>query len=447
MHRHRVVVVGGGQAGLAMSHCLKRRGVDHLVLEKHRLAHEWRERRWDSFCLVTPNWQCRLPGFPYRGPDPHGFMVKEEIVGYLEAYARSFDPPVREDVEVTALRRDPAGGFRVASSAGEWQADAVVIATGGYHRPSIPRLAERLPAGLAQLHSCAYRNPQELPPGPVLVVGTGQSGCQIAEDLHLAGRRVHLSVGSAPRTARRYRGKDVVEWLEAMGHYALPVDEHPLGQRVRDKANHYVTGRDGGRDIDLRQRAREGMLLHGRLRDVRDGRLQFANDLRENLDHADEVAESIKNSIDQYIAAAGLDALEEPRYRAVWQPPAGSAPDLAASELAAVIWCTGFSSDYRWVELPLFDGAGYPCHHRGVTAVPGIYFLGLPWLHTWGSGRFCGVGADAEHLADRITEEARFAAGEEGEIHVQTRDEPGSPRREKSQRSELGQAGRYGGAG
>jgi putative flavoprotein involved in K+ transport len=237
----------------------------------------------------------------------------------------------------------------------------------------------------------------------VLVVGTGQSGCQIAEDLHLAGRRVHLAVGSAPRTARRYRGKDVVEWLDAMGYYRMPAGEHPLGDRVRDKTNHYVTGRDGGRDIDLRRFALEGMQLHGRLVDLRGTSAAFAADLAANLDRADASAEKIKDSIDGFISARGIAAPTEPRYRAVWRP--GDEPctlDLAAAGISAVIWCTGFRSDWRWVEVPIFDGGGYPCNVRGVTAVEGIYVLGLPWLHTWGSGRLSGVGEDAEYVAERI---------------------------------------------
>jgi putative flavoprotein involved in K+ transport len=401
MRHHEVVVIGAGQAGLAVSHCLRARGIEHVVLEKDRIGHEWRERRWDSFCLVTPNWQCQLPGFPYRGPDPTGFMGRAQIVRYLEDYARSFDAPVREGVAVTALR--PAGaGFAVMTDAGPLQAEAVVIAVGGYHRPAIPRVAERLPNHVIQLHSSQYRSPEALGAGAVLVVGSGQSGCQIAEDLHLAGRRVHLSVGSAPRTARRYRGKDVVEWLDRMGHYRLPVHQHPLKERVREKANHYVTGRDGGRDIDLRQRACEGMVLHGRLAEVRDGALHFAADLAQNLDQADAVAESIKTSIDKFIATEGIDAPVEPRYRPVWQPGEESRAVLPLAELSTVIWATGFVPDYRWVELPVFDGRGHPCQQRGITAVEGLYFLGLPWMYTWGSGRFCGVGPDAEHLVERI---------------------------------------------
>lgn len=414
--RRRVVVIGGGQAGLATSFCLKARGIDHVVLERHRIAHEWRERRWDSFCLVTPNWQCRLPGFPYAGSDPKGFMVKDDIVKYIEDYARSFEPPLMEGVSATVLRpaTDAAGGFDLSTSAGDCHADQVVVATGGYHTPAIPRLAERFPDSIVQLHSSAYRNPGALPAGAVLVVGTGQSGCQIAEDLHLAGRQVHLCVGSAPRTARRYRGRDVVEWLEDLGYYALPVEQHPLKERVRAKANHYVTGRDGGRDIDLRQRAREGMRLHGRLTGVRGGRLELADDLRQNLDQADAVAESIKATIDRMIAERGVEAPVEARYVPVWEPgPSDGAGilDVAAAGIGAVIWSTGYRADYGWIEVPIFDGRGYPVHQRGITTTPGLYFVGLPWQHTWGSGRFSGVAVDAEHVVDAIQRRMGVPAG------------------------------------
>jgi putative flavoprotein involved in K+ transport len=404
---HNAVVIGGGQAGLAMSYCLQQRGIEHVVLEKNRVGHEWREHRWDSFCLVTPNWQCRLPGFPYNGPDPHGFMLKDEIVRYLEDYVRFFQPPLREGVAAVRLQARPKGGFDVSTTAGDCFAEQVVVATGGYHTPRVPRWAERLPDTVAQLHSSQYRRPASLAPGEVLVVGTGQSGCQIAEDLHLAGRRVHLAVGSAPRTARRYRGRDVVDWLEDMGYYSLPVHEHPLKERVRAKANHYVTGRDGGRDIDLRQRAREGMQLYGHVEGARGTRLALVGDLKRNLDQADAVAESIKTSIDKFIADRGIEAPVEARYRPVWEPAGETASlDLAGASITTVIWCTGFHSDYRWVEVPIFDGRGYPVHFRGVTAASGLYFLGLPWLHTWGSGRFSGVAVDADYLGDRVEERA-----------------------------------------
>jgi putative flavoprotein involved in K+ transport len=410
--RRDVVVVGGGQAGLAASHCLTEHGVDHLVLERDRLGHEWTDRRWDTFCLVTPNWQCQLPGYPYPGDDPDGFMPGPEILGYLRDYARSFDPPLLEGVAATRLRRRPDGDFQLTTSAGELTAGQVVLATGPYQVPIRPRLAERLPEGLRQLHSADYRNPDQLPPGDVLVVGTGQSGCQVAEDLHLAGRRVHLAVGSAPRVARRYRGRDVVAWLADMGHYRRGIDEFADADAVRFRANHYVTGRDGGHDIDLRAFAAQGMTLHGRLTDVAGGVFRFAADLRRHLDGADAVSESIKDSIDAHLDHHGISAPTEPRYQPVWQPAADEPSELDVDAVAAVVWCTGFGRDDRWIEVPVFDGRGYPTHDRGVTSCPGLYFLGLPWQHTWGSGRFSGVAVDAEHLTRRIL--AHRAAGAAG---------------------------------
>ena len=397
------IVIGAGQAGLAMSHCLVGYGIDHVVLERHRIGHEWRERRWDSFCLVTPNWQCQLPGYPYQGPDPDGFMAREEIVAYVEGYADSFRPPVQENTEVTRLRRNAGDRFEIATSRGDFTAGQVVLATGPYHAPAIPRMAERLPAGAASLHSSRYRNPSALPDGAVLVVGTGQSGCQIAEDLHLAGRRVHLAAGSAPRVARRYRGRDVVAWLDAMGHYDRGVDQFENADALRLRANHYVTGRDGGHDIDLRVFAREGMRLYGRLTAIDETMARFAPDLASSLDQADAVSESIKDSIDAFIAARGMAVADEARQPPAWQPADEPRElDLEASGISAVVWATGFRGEYRWIEVPVFDGRGYPVHTRGVTSCPGLYVLGLPWQYTWGSGRFSGVGRDAMHLAEHI---------------------------------------------
>jgi len=259
--RCSVAVIGGGQAGLSMSWWLTRRGVDHVVLERDRAGHEWCDRRWDSFSLVTPNWQCQLPGFPYQGTDPDGFMVRDEIVRYLAGYVRSFDVPLYEGVAATRLRDTRDGGFEIQTTAGTVTAGQVVVATGPYQVPVRPRMAERLPSSIHQSHSGEYRNPAALPPGGVLVVGSGQSGAQIAEDLHLAGRQVHLAVGSAPRVARRYRGRDVVAWLDDMGYYRRGINEFADADAVRFRANHYVTGRDGGHDIDLRAFALAGMRL------------------------------------------------------------------------------------------------------------------------------------------------------------------------------------------
>jgi putative flavoprotein involved in K+ transport len=412
---HGVVIVGGGQAGLSMSWYLKQRGIDHVVLERNRIGYAWRSQRWDSFCLVTPNWQCKLPGFPYPGDDPHGFMVKDDIVRYIESYVDSFHPPVREGVSVTRLGRGAGGGFEIETTAGKLTADQVVVAVGGYHTPKVPRSAERLPADIVQIHSVDYRHPRQMPEGAILVVGSGQSGCQIAEDLHLAGRQVHLCVGSAPRTARFYRGRDVVDWLDDMGHYAMPVHEHPMKERVRLKANHYVTGRDGGRDIDLRKFASQGMQLYGRLADVMGTTIALEPNLKRNLDGADASSDNIKTGIDKYIAANGIEAPEEGRSPPLWEPAAErESLDLREAGITSIIWSIGYASDYRWIEIPAFDGRGYPGHVRGVTGQAGLYFLGLPWLYTWGSGRFSGVADDAAYLADRITQ--RMAAASAGEM-------------------------------
>jgi putative flavoprotein involved in K+ transport len=396
-----VVVVGAGHAGLSMSYCLKQRGIDHLVLERDRVAQDWRESRWDSFCLVTPNWQCRLPGFSYAGDEPDGFMTRDEVVAYIEAYARSFQAPVLEGVEVIELWRDPEGGFVLDTTAGEFTAGQVVIATGSHQVPCIPRFAERLPSGIEQLSSADYVDADTLPDGDVLVVGTGQSGCEIAEDLHLAARTVHLCVGGAGRTPRSYRGRDVAAWLDELGSYDLTIDEHRLGEGARATANDYVTGRDGGRDIDLRRFAREGMRLYGRLLDIEDAVLMFAGDLKRNLDGADAAAE----------AANGIDAPGEPRYVPVWEPGVQSQElDVQAAGICSVVWATGLRPDYGWVQAPIFDGRGEPCHERGVTDVAGLYVVGLPWLHTWGSGHFAGIGRDAEYLAERIESGDRMAS-------------------------------------
>lgn len=404
-NHHSVAIVGGGQAGLSMSYCLKERGFDHIVFEKNSVGHAWRSKRWDSFCLVTPNWQCQLPGYHYAGSDPHGFMQKDEIVQYIEGYAASFNPPLETGVTVSSVRRNEAESvFELTTSIGDYTADQVVIAVGGYHLPKVPKMAERLPANIVQLHSSEYKNPQFLSDQAVLVVGTGQSGCQIAEDLHLAGKQVHLCVGSAPRSPRRYRGKDVVDWLDQMGYYDLSIDEHPQKDKVRAKANHYVTGRDSGREIDLRRFALEGMQLYGPLTAVKGGRLEFRESLKQNLDQADAVAESIKRTIDRFIEENQILAPEELPYQPVWQPEQEIlALDYEQANIGTVIWCTGYHSDFSWVEVPVFDGKGYPGHDRGVTGVWGLYFLGLPWLYTWGSGRFSGIARDASYLADYIT--------------------------------------------
>ncbi|MEE7502041.1 MSMEG_0569 family flavin-dependent oxidoreductase [Methylobacterium mesophilicum] len=408
-----VAIVGGGQAGLSISYHLKQRGIAHLIFEKHTAAHTWATQRWDTFCLVTPNWQCDLPGHRYDGPDPDGFMKKDEIVAYLKAFVAKVRPPIREGVAVTRVARGDDGLFAIRTSEGDYTADEIVVASGGYHTPIVPRMAEKLPRAITQIHSNQYRNPAQLPDGAVLVVGSGQSGAQIAEDLHLAGRRVHLAVGDAPRCARFYRGRDVVAWLADMGYYEKTVDDHPLRDGVRDNTNHYVTGRDGGRDIDLRRFALEGMALHGVLEDYADGALRFRDNLRRSLDQADRTYNGINAAIDAYIDEAGIEAPVQAPYSPVWEPgePVTALP-LHGSGIASIVWCIGFAPDFRWLDASVFNGAGQPKHRRGVTHEPGISFIGLPWLNTWGSGRFGAVGRDAEHVVQVI--QARLEAGAVG---------------------------------
>jgi putative flavoprotein involved in K+ transport len=416
-----VAIVGGGQAGLSVSYYLQERGVAHLVFEARTAMHVWKEKRWDSFCLVTPNWQCDLPGHPYTGPDPDGFMKREEIIDYLTGFRNMVDAPLREGVAVRHVKRRSDGAFDVATSAGHYIADQVVAASGGYTVPIIPRMAERIPPRIVQLHSEQYRNPDALPEGAILIVGSGQSGAQIAEDLHLAGRKVHLAVGDAPRCARFYRGKDVITWLAEMGYYEMPVERHPLREGVRDNTNHYVTGRDGGRDIDLRKFALEGMQLYGLLDGLEGGSITFRPTLKASLDAADRVYNGINAAIDKYIAERGVAAPPPSVYLPLWEPAAEPpALDLDAAGVCAIIWCIGFQPDFRWLDAAVFNGAGHPVHRRGVTGEKGVFFVGLPWLHTWGSGRFSGIARDAHYIAERIAE--NIAASDKSALQAATVD-------------------------
>lgn len=403
-----VAIVGAGQAGLSVSHHLSAQHVEHVLLEAGTPAHEWADSRWDNFTLVTPNWHCRLPGYAYDGPEPDGFMTRDEVVAWLDGYVRSFDPPVRSHTRVIETRERAGGGFvlelETPEGAETLEADHVVVATGGYHQPIEPAYARAIDSSVTQLHSQQYMNADRLPEGAVLVVGSGQSGTQIAEDLHLEGRQVHLALGNAPRVARTYRGRDCMTWLADMGLYDTPVQQYPGGLAAREKTNHYVTGRDGGRDIDLRRFALDGMRLYGALRDAQGTRLEVAPTLTRSLDAADAVYTSIRGDIDRYIEREGIDAPTEDPYEPPWSPPEDpTSLDLAVEGITSIVWAIGYRPDYRWLRVGVFDGTGRPTHTRGVTSVPGLFFVGLPWMHTWGSGRFLGVAADAEHVAGCIT--------------------------------------------
>jgi putative flavoprotein involved in K+ transport len=351
--------------------------------------------------LVTPNWQCQLPGFPYNGSDPDGFMVKEEIVAYLESYRDFFKPKIFFNSPVISLTQN-GDVFTVITTQGIFTAKQVVVACGSYHEPRIPALANKMPAHIAHVHSTFYKNPNQLPAGEVMVVGTGQSGCQIAEDLHLAGRQVHLCVGPAPRVNRRYRGKDVVNWLAEMGYYNTTLETHPDGKNAVHSTNHYVTGRDGGRDLNLRIFAEQGMKLYGVLKECDGKHLFFKDDLKQNLDYADQVAKRITDSIEEYIAKNAISAPADTNFNSDYLPETTTELALSSANIQAVVWATGFNMRFEWLHLPVLDQSGYPQQQRGVTSVEGLYFLGLNWMHTWGSGRFYQVGRDAEYLCERI---------------------------------------------
>ncbi|MDR6192477.1 putative flavoprotein involved in K+ transport [Agrobacterium pusense] len=398
-----VLIIGGGQAGLSVSWYLMQEGIEHVVLERHRKFESWRNNRWDSFCLVTPNWQCRLPGWPYKGKDPDGFMVRQEIVDYLDGFFESFNPPLREGVDVIEVTPREGGGYRIETSIGTMTADQVVIATGGYDNPIVPPYASDLDTSILQMHSRDYRRPSQLPDGGTLIVGTGQSGVQIMDDFHLEGRPVHLAVGPAPRSPRKYRGRDATDWLYDAGTYAVTIDSHPDPVKALTQTNHYMSGRDGGKEIDLRKYALEGVRLYGSVAGGSGTTMTFLPDLEKNLDDADRSYLGIRNQIDAWIAAQAIDAPEEPPFEKVWRPAQEiTEVDLVEAGITSIIWAIGFRPDYSWLKVDCLDQRGKPVFRRGVTDAPGLYFIGLGWLNTWGSGRFLGIDEDSRYLAEQI---------------------------------------------
>ena len=403
---HDVVVVGAGQAGLAASFHLKRQGIDHVVLEKGRVAETWRIRRWDSFTLVAPNWTCALPGAPYAGRDRDGFMCLADIMSFFTTYARQIGAPVREGVGVERVRREPSSGtFTITTTDGELQARNVIAATGAYQRPTIP--SHRLDAQIASVHTADYRGPAQLPPGGVLVVGSGQSGAQIAEDLAGAGRDVWLASGTCGWIPRRYRGRDNVSWRQDMGLFDLTIDT--LSSELRFAAIPMQTGRDGGHDINLRTLAALGVHIVGRFISGSDLAVTVAGDAEQNVRAGDAAAIAFRKTVDDFIRDRGIVAPDEGPIDD--GPPAvelATQLDLGRLGIRSVLWSTGWAHDYTWIHEPFCGERGYPIQRRGVTNVPGLYVLGLQLMWKRKSGLIFGVGEDAEYLADRI------AAGQGG---------------------------------
>ncbi len=395
----KTLVIGAGQAGLAMSEHLCRTGQSHVVLERHRIAERWRSERWDSLVANGPAWHDRFPSQEFDAP-PDDFVSAGDIVRYLEAVAARVDAPVRTGVAVEAVVRSGTG-FQVATSAGAFEADNVVVATGPFQKPVIPPVIPAK-AGLTQIHSAHYRNPAALPAGNVLVIGAGSSGVQIADELQRAGRSVHLAVGPHNRPPRRYRGKDFVWWLGALGKWdatsADPAMEH---------VTIAVSGARGGHTVDFRALAAIGVILVGRVEGYRDGVVAVAGDLARNVAMGDADYLSVLDEADAYVVRNGLDFPDEPEARAMLADPACltnpiRSIDLAAAGITSVIWATGYERDFGWLKLDAFDEKGNPRHQRGVSVVPGLYFLGLPFLSRRASPFIWGVWHDAAHLAEAI---------------------------------------------
>jgi putative flavoprotein involved in K+ transport len=395
------LVVGAGQAGVAMSEHLTRLDIPHLVLEKNRIAEAWRSARWDSMVANGPAWHDRFPGMEFAG-DPDGFVAKEQVADYFVAYAQQFNAPIRTGVEVTRLRRNQGRpGFTVETSQGTIEALHVVAATGPFQRPVIPAIAPREPE-LHQIHSAHYRNPQQLPDGAVLVVGAGSSGVQIADELRRAGREVYLSVGPHDRPPRSYRNRDFCWWLGVLGLWDLSSSE-PGKEHVTIA----VSGARGGRTVDFRRLANEGITLVGRTQSFEQGVATFSADLAENIARGDENYLGLLDAADAWVERNGASLPEEPEAREMLpDPECVTDPilslDLARSGVTSIIWATGYATDHSWMEVDAFDEQGKPRHQRGVSSESGIYFLGLPWLSRRGSTFIWGVWHDAKHIADHI---------------------------------------------
>lgn len=404
------LVVGAGQAGIAMSEHLSSCGVPHLVLERHRIAERWRTQRWDSLVANGPAWHDRFPGMEFPDVHPDAFAPKEKVADYFVAYAERIAAPIRCGVDVTGVRRHSGRlGFRVETSHGVIEANNVVAATGPFQRPLVPALVPE-DAGIAQIHSSDYRNPGQLPDGAVLVVGAGSSGTQIADELSRAGRRVYFSIGPHDRPPRGYRGRDFVWWLGVLGKWDAPAKE-PGKEHVTIA----VSGARGGYTVDFRELAAQGMTLLGMTRTYADGVMHFAPDLARNIAQGDANYLSVLDEADAYAIRYGLDLPEEPEARRIGpDPDCVSDPilelDLAKVGITSIIWATGFAVDYGWLQVDTFDAQGRPVHYRGVSAEPGIYFIGLPWLSRRASSFIWGVWHDAKYIADHIAAQGRYMA-------------------------------------
>lgn len=402
------IIVGGGQAGLATSYHLTQLGHEHLVLEQGaQPAPVWSSQRWDSFTLVTPTWASRLPGAEYDGFDPDGFLPRQAVIAVFARYVERFALPVQINTRVLAVEPRDGNGYRVMTPERIFNTRNVVMATGFFQQPKLPPFAASLTPQITQLHSSQYRNPKSLPPGAVLVVGSAQSGCQIAEELNQRGRKVYLATGTAGRVPRRYRGQDIIAWLDQSGFLDLTPEQLPPGMS-KFEGIPQLSGTQGGHTINLHQFARDGITLLGHLRGIAGATAVFAPDMHENLSQVDQFERDVLAKIDGFIATNGFEAPHEevPHLRNGLAQPIITELDLTAAGIRTVIWATGYSFDYSVVKLPIVDLDGFPRQRGGVTDFPGLYFVGMPWMPAERSGFLFGVGEAAGRIAKQIAEPA-----------------------------------------
>jgi len=402
--RITTVVIGAGHAGLAMSHCLTSRSIEHVVLERGEVANSWKTERWDSLRLLTPNWQSRLPGYAYQGDDPDGFRAMPETIDFIERYAESFSAPVRTRTSVTSVR-GVADGYRVSTDQGDWLCRTVVLATGACNIPRIPAVAEALPAGIDTLTPMKYRNPDQLGPGGVLVVGASATGSQISEEIHRSGRPVKLAVGEHIRAPRVYRGKDIKWWMDAAGVLDDRYDEIDDIVRARSVPSLQLAGSSDRRNVDLNRLTGLGVGLVGRLVGIVDGKAQFSGSLLNHCALSDLKMNRLLERIDEWVTETGLDGEVDPPQRfestrVEASPPLGL--DLRSGEIRTVIWATGFVPDYSWLDVPVLDPKGRIRHDGGVVEAPGMYLMGIPFLRRRKSTLIDGAADDARDLSAHL---------------------------------------------
>jgi putative flavoprotein involved in K+ transport len=404
------VVIGAGQAGLTVSRHLSRAGRDHIVLERRSTPGGGWQDRWDGFQLVTPNWMTSLPGMPYDGDEPDGFMPRDEIAGRIARYAATIHAPVILEAGVERLRAGLGGGFVLDTTQGRLEARSVVVAIGGFHRPGIPAIARALPNSVLSVHSHDYRREADLPPGAVMVVGSAQTGTQLVEELRDSGREVYLCLGSAGRVPRRYRGSDIFHWLRELAEHGpevgvtLPTADQLPDPRQRLAGNPHVSGHGGGHDIDLRRMGEAGTTLLGRLEAIDGDRIRLAPDVREKLSFADGFfAQRFQDIIDAFITAAGIDCPPaDPLAVSAFEPPIVEELDLAKEGISTILWTTGYRQDLGWIGLPITDELGFARQTDGVSEVAGLFFIGSLWQHDQVSANLIGLQRDARVLAARM---------------------------------------------